>query len=235
MITKPEVSRYTCALLNLRSQLRSGRLPAVQTEKGAKDFFTSTVWDGYDSLSPWFRWQVTFSRPQLEAVLTRTLPERWQAQPQFVLTQEQGQFISKAIPPDPIGTLLDLKVIRRGRGGNLMEIEIIGTNGTYRVLKEYTIRFTLRPQDLSGESALSLKRSDGSDLKNYAILPSAFCVFEIKRDGSGNIETIHFAGGGNGHGVGMSQWGARGLAASGHTFKQILEHYYPGCIIEKIY
>lgn len=36
---------------------------------------------------------------------------------------------------------------------------------------------------------------------------------------------------GNGHGVGMSQWGARGLAAIGWDFRQILGYYYPGTFL----
>ena len=35
-------------------------------------------------------------------------------------------------------------------------------------------------------------------------------------------------GAGNGHGVGMSQWGAHGMAAEGYTYDQIVAHYYPG-------
>jgi stage II sporulation protein D len=37
-----------------------------------------------------------------------------------------------------------------------------------------------------------------------------------------------FEGRGWGHGVGMSQWGARGMAMRGMTFTQILRHYYTG-------
>jgi peptidoglycan hydrolase-like amidase len=35
-------------------------------------------------------------------------------------------------------------------------------------------------------------------------------------------------GGGSGHGVGMSQWGAYGMALRGRTTRSILAHYYPG-------
>lgn len=223
----------TVPYLSVRSQLQSGMLPDVETEKGAHEFFTSAAWLSYDSSSPWFRWQLTMKRAELEAVLTRSLPERWQAQPQFVLTKEEDKFVSKEIPSDPVGTLLDLNVVRRGRGGNLLEIEIVGTKGTYRVRKEYNIRFTLRPQSPDGKSAILIKRSDGSIVRNYSLLPSAFCVFEIKRADSGQIEAVQIAGGGNGHGVGMSQWGARGLAEKGATYRQILEHYYPGCTVEQ--
>lgn len=40
---------------------------------------------------------------------------------------------------------------------------------------------------------------------------------------------------GYGHGVGMSQYGANGLARRGHDFRQILAHYYPGTRIEPIF
>jgi stage II sporulation protein D len=35
-------------------------------------------------------------------------------------------------------------------------------------------------------------------------------------------------GGGNGHGVGMCQWGALGRARAGQSFREILQAYYPG-------
>ncbi len=38
-------------------------------------------------------------------------------------------------------------------------------------------------------------------------------------------------GQGLGHGVGMSQWGARGLALQGWDFRQILGYYYPGTFL----
>ncbi|WAM36012.1 SpoIID/LytB domain-containing protein [Caldicellulosiruptor acetigenus] len=45
--------------------------------------------------------------------------------------------------------------------------------------------------------------------------------------------TYTFNGKGWGHGVGMSQWGAKGLAESGYNYKQIIKHYYTGVEIEK--
>ena len=49
-----------------------------------------------------------------------------------------------------------------------------------------------------------------------------------------NSNTITFAGKGWGHGVGMSQHGAKGMAEAGFTFEQILKHYYSGVEILKI-
>lgn len=44
-------------------------------------------------------------------------------------------------------------------------------------------------------------------------------------------QTITVTGSGYGHGIGMSQWGAYGAAASGLTYRQILAFYYPGTTV----
>ena len=43
-----------------------------------------------------------------------------------------------------------------------------------------------------------------------------------------------FSGRGLGHGVGMSQWGAQGMAQQGHTYREILLHYYPGIELRQL-
>ena len=47
--------------------------------------------------------------------------------------------------------------------------------------------------------------------------------------------TFMFAGRGLGHGAGMCQYGARGMANAGHTYDRILLHYYRNAKIEKLY
>lgn len=44
-----------------------------------------------------------------------------------------------------------------------------------------------------------------------------------------------FTGTGYGHGVGMSQWGAQGMAQEGRSVEGILEHYYPGTTLATVY
>ncbi|MFH1379618.1 MAG: SpoIID/LytB domain-containing protein [bacterium] len=44
-----------------------------------------------------------------------------------------------------------------------------------------------------------------------------------------------FTGKGFGHGVGLCQWGAKGMAEKGKTYEEILKYYYPGTQIKKIY
>jgi stage II sporulation protein D len=59
----------------------------------------------------------------------------------------------------------------------------------------------------------------------YDVLKST--LFAVALDG----DVLRFAGRGWGHGVGMCQWGAKGMAEQGHTMRQILEFYYPGTVL----
>lgn len=66
---------------------------------------------------------------------------------------------------------------------------------------------------------------NGVVLRNLLGLRSA--DFEIKKQSTGVI----FRTKGYGHGVGMSQYGANGMAKNGFTYEQILKHYYKGVTI----
>ena len=63
------------------------------------------------------------------------------------------------------------------------------------------------------------------ELRRRFTLPST--TFEIRRESS----QLLFEGRGHGHGVGLCQWGARGMALAGKSAAEILKHYYPGCQI----
>ena len=60
-------------------------------------------------------------------------------------------------------------------------------------------------------------------------LPSACFEVLVNTDGQ-----IVLRGGGNGHGIGMSQYGARGMAEKGYSYKEILDYYYENIIIKKL-
>ncbi len=49
-------------------------------------------------------------------------------------------------------------------------------------------------------------------------------LFEVRTEGS----RVRFLGSGAGHGVGLSQWGARQMARDGRSYREILAHYFPG-------
>lgn len=208
----------------------------LKDEGEMERFLERADWPAYDALSPFFRWRVEMSGEQLTEAINRNLAPRYQAQPGSILTREGGEFRSLEIPRNPLGRLLDIRVLQRGEGGNIMVLEIEGTNGTYRILKEYNIRAVIRPVNyLPGAAPVVLQCHDGRRLQDYDILPSAFAVFEVERNEQGEAARVLIAGGGNGHGVGMSQYGAAGMARQGHDFKEILQHFYPGTELRPVY
>ena len=62
----------------------------------------------------------------------------------------------------------------------------------------------------------------GREVREALNLPSANFTINISED------TVTFTSNGSGHGVGMSQYGADGMAKNGYTYKDILSHYYSG-------
>ena len=78
--------------------------------------------------------------------------------------------------------------------------------------------------------------SDGSVLEMKATtfrtrLALRSTLVTMKADG----DFLVFTGRGWGHGVGMCQWGAKGMADAGKTCAEILDQYYPGAKITKAY
>jgi stage II sporulation protein D len=63
--------------------------------------------------------------------------------------------------------------------------------------------------------------------------PKPYSSFFEMRDAGANVEV--FNGRGYGHGIGMSQWGAQGLALQGRTYTQILAFFYPGASLRELW
>ncbi len=114
--------------------------------------------------------------------------------------------LSRYVPG--IGTLYDVKIKRRGYSRRPIELEIIGSNGV-KILKGGKIRSALR-------------------------LPEQLFVMNKKYDGS-RVVSYTFTGRGWGHGVGMCQYGAFGLAKQGVKYDEIIRHYYTGVDLTKAY
>lgn len=81
----------------------------------------------------------------------------------------------------------------------------------------------LSVQTTSGQRRVS--SDEFRSLLGYTTIKSAFFDWKIGKD------DIYFEGKGNGHGVGMCQWGAKQFATEGKSFKQILVHFYPDALL----
>ncbi|MGQ9856277.1 MAG: SpoIID/LytB domain-containing protein [Fervidobacterium sp.] len=190
----------------------------------------------YDIESPWFRWKVTMSREELEQSISKGLVAREKADQALKIDAVrtlEGKAIDVNDPNFSIGELKDLMVVRRGEGGVVMTLQIIAENGVYEVDKEYNIRFVIRPtKSITGfPRDIVLERHASTVVYNYSILPSGYFAFVIERI-EGKISQVTFYGGGNGHGVGMSQYGANYLAKKGRNYYDILNAFYKGEIVK---
>jgi stage II sporulation protein D len=74
----------------------------------------------------------------------------------------------------------------------------------------------------SSRGTATLRGADFRRLIGYDALKSTLFV-PVAQDG-----VVRFEGRGWGHGVGLSQYGAKGMADRGYAYPQILEHYFPG-------
>ena len=59
-----------------------------------------------------------------------------------------------------------------------------------------------------------------------SLLPSAYFTLQELRDEKGGLTGYKVLGGGYGHGVGMSQNGAKGMADAGKNYQEILNYFY---------
>lgn len=107
-----------------------------------------------------------------------------------------------------IGTLYDVNVKKVGYSRRPIELEIIGSNGV-KTLRGGKIRSALR---LPEQLFVMNKRYNGSTVASYT-----------------------FTGRGWGHGVGMCQYGAFGLAKMGVKYGEIIKHYYTGVELTTAY
>ena len=126
-----------------------------------------------------------------------------------------------------IGTITDLVMVERGTGGIGEKLKVVGTKGEYMITGQGQIRTML------ADPTQTIVRADGSYLRNSTTLPSAF--IHIDNLGSENgVTTFRIWGGGYGHGVGMSQNGAQGMAKAGKTYEEILHKFYTDVEIREV-
>ena len=84
-----------------------------------------------------------------------------------------------------------------------------------------------------GNKYMAITKLDGTLMKNFDSLPSAYIAIENQGVDDNNITTFCIYGGGFGHGVGMSQNGAQGMAKGGKNFEDILKFYYYGTEVKE--
>ncbi len=196
-------------------------------ETAFRSFLEKPDYKTYDSEFPWYRWSTTLTWKELTEIINRNLSSRYTANPSFILTLTGGSLSDKPVfeskEISTIGDLKDIKVATREKSGVVSKLYLIGSKATISVQNEYNIR------SLLASGTTKIKRGDGSTVSSLSLLPSAYICFNKGE------KSLTIKGGGYGHGIGMSQNGAKAMADSGKTFDIILKHYYTGVDIGFIY
>lgn len=194
-----------------------------------------------------YQWEKKYTYAQLQ-----TLVSEWNASHTSnpinvgTITGIQG----KALSYDPVTKKITTQKTASGR---ITELDIIGTAGIASLYKEdvrnflelRSALFTLTPEggtlvrNGAGMTAtLTQPISSAKAIAAYgtaaAIAPNQSKISIVTAEGiqtmdksAASISTgVIISGRGYGHGVGMSQWGAIGMAEAGKTCQEIIEYYY---------
>lgn len=149
-----------------------------------------------------FRWTRTFTHAELAATLTQYLRR-------YASTGGGASGGSTAGRESTgIGAVRGVAIEAYTPSGRVASLAVTTSRRTYHV-RGNDIRFVLRAAD--GE-----------------ILHSTYFVIAGEPAGDGTVTGLTLEGRGNGHGVGMCQWGAIGRARAGQDYRTILQTYYPG-------
>jgi hypothetical protein len=120
--------------------------------------------------------------------------------------QELEQLINQSYA---IGPLVDVEIKARGESGRVTDLTLKGA-GTSATVRGFQIRAALGLRD-------------------------TLFVVDRSYDEQGRVDEFTFSGRGWGHGVGLCQVGAYGMAVAGGKYQDILKKYYSGVKIDKIY
>jgi len=104
-----------------------------------------------------------------------------------------------------VGEIKEISVLEKDKTDRVLFLEILHSNGRLRL------------------SGVNFRAYIG-----YVQMPSTLFLVQKK-----DAESFLFYGRGWGHGVGMCQWGAKGMAQAGYSYFEILKYYYPGTEIKK--
>jgi len=169
---------------------------------------------GFDSDIRFYRWEIEADYSELEEQLAVLLESRREASVRHVKFY-RGDSETEVERIYKFGDFTSMEVAERSQSGSILKLKVNFEDGYAMVENEYNIRKVLA----LGASSITYKNGSTGELGS--LIPSAFCTVELQEDG-----TYLLCGGGYGHGIGMSQNGANGLAKVGYNYLDILNFFY---------
>jgi len=144
--------------------------------------------------------------------------EEWTAREFATNVSKNAGTYGVPLPPGGVGEIRDVRVQSRSLSGRVWWLEVETSTGLIRI-HAHSLRQMLRR---AGNPS--------------AILRSNLFKIDVRRDPSTRrVTAVVASGAGSGHGVGLCQTGALGMARQGSRGEAILAHYYPGATLERLY
>ena len=201
----------------------------LKSERDVEEFYSKKD-NGFDVNSPKFRWEYEFDRVELEETLHNTLIQ--QSKAGLVEPYYDGNI--------KLEGLKEIKALKRTQSGKITELEIRAKTGEYKIKTQLGIRRVLKKNNSMLPSTNFFVEASKKEEKveNIEVAISDEENLQEEKEERGFIRFFDFSsenkcpksfkviGGGFGHGVGMSQYGAFNLAKQGKKYPEILNHYY---------
>lgn len=186
------------------------------------EFIKNKDYIAYDSEYAYFRWSAKVDISAFEQQINQALLGRKNVNADNVQCFDTNGELWEKSPAD-MGKIVGLQPEERSSGGVLKSLRIQYEKGSILLKTEYNIRKIL------GVAVAEMTDKNGNDIKGMTLLPSAaFTVVPVEQ---GYV----LYGGGYGHGIGLSQNGANGMAKEGFIYTDILQKFYHNIQIENIY
>lgn len=198
---------------------------SLRDEEAFAAFISARNEEDFEADEGWYRWSYRVKTLDKDHML-EILQKRYAANSDLILTWKDGAYVSEII--EELDDITDIYVEKRGSGGVADELVIETETQKFKVISEHNIRYVLN------DGAAKVIRQDGSAVASASLLPSGFLIIETDRK-DGKVTGYTLTGGGFGHGVGMSQNGAKEMAKSGYSSSEILLYFYENCSIQNIY
>ncbi len=144
--------------------------------------------------------------PHMCKLSTFAQPTRYRWEKRFTAKE-----LDEKVAQFGLGTVYAITVMDRGVSGRARLLNLSGEKGATQVRGELVIR------------------------KLFGNLNSAMFEVRAEKDAKGRPTAWIFTGGGWGHGVGLCQTGAIGRAEAGQVYRQILDHYFNGAQVFRVY
>ena len=191
----------------------------ITREEVFRNYISQTHEADFESAQSWYRWsyQTNFDIDRLN----QNLIKRYEAGAKNVQTlNSQGEYETTVTPP-VFSKVERMEVLKREDGGVIDELLIQGPEGSVKVIGEHNVRAVL----VNETDYVTLANGKQSHVAN--LLPSAFAILDVTIDPDTNsVSAYSMKGGGYGHGIGMSQNGAKAMADRGYTCQDILQFFF---------